>query len=974
MKIIYTLKLVIALLFVNFSFGQNPSDDCTSVPSLTVNSSCTSSAYTLPGGYSNGSSISASCFTSGQDRDDGWYQVTATSTGTMTIELSGDQGHTLAIFSSCAGGTELACDQQIGGTTSIVSFAATNGTTYWVQVHRNEGNNSQDMIGTICAYSGSVSGGGTNCLDATALTPGSQQCGTNSNIGSLPDDGSAPTNPCNSSYNDGEYWYSYTGDGQALQLDVTNLTDTYSGLFVLDNCPSGSPNCIASYTSSSSSSDFTLTTPALTNGQVYYIVMANWSAPYQTDFCLDATSVIPPPVPANDDCVGAYVLTVNPDNACGTVTSGTVLNATTSTQNSASCAGTEDDDVWFSFVATNTSHYIDIVNTAGSTTDMYHSVWEGGCPGLSLVAGTCSDGDSQTVTGLTPGNTYFVRVYTYTSTGGQNSTFDVCIGTPPPPPSNDDCIDAIPAVVNSDAVCTSVTSGWTLSATESLTGCTGTADDDVWFSFIALDVNQDIEILNATGTTDMVHEVFSGSCGSLTSLGCSDPNTSSYTGLTIGNTYFVRVYTYSSSGENTGFDLCITSPCGIGGTPPTCGLNYGHSTIPYNPTNYNTGTSLVFPDDQFAPSYTSIGFDFCFDGVIYSDLLVSSNGYLIFPGCYSAAPTATTVTPGGSSAYSMYTDAPNIDDAPRNAIMGVWHDINPSISGSAIRYSTVGTAPNRVFICKFDDVGMYSCTTDNFSSQIMLYETTNNIEVHIGEKTVCTGWNSGGAIMGLHNFDGSAAVVPAGYNFSTQWTVATNSPEGHLFTNNCADCIVTLPVELINFTGEAKDDYNLITWSTVTERDNDYFILEKSTGGDQFEFVAMIDGAGNSTEELHYEYKHSHPESVQYYRLRQVDFDGKVHYSKVISVNTSSKSTIEIYPNPTTDNLHFNIKNGSSLAGATITYVDVTGKALSEKINTSQNNNSFKSNLFYSLDKGVYIVKITNKEGILVKTEMIIKQ
>ncbi|MCP4441131.1 MAG: hypothetical protein GY810_19575 [Aureispira sp.] len=432
--------------FQQNAFAQiNPSDGCAAPNALPVNPGCTNNNYTLAGSFSNGGVTNASCATAGNDRDDGWYQFTATAT-TTNIDVTGDEARALAVFTACPSvgiAAELGCDIQAAGTTTSVSVATTIGVTYYVQIHRRSGNNSATMTGTICIYSTPSSGNGSDCANADPLTPGTQQCGTNSSAGDFPDAGGAPSNPCNSSYNDGEYWFSYTGTGDGLQLDVSGLTATYSGLFVLDACPAGTPNCIASYTSGSSSANFTLSTPALTLGQTYFIVLANWSSPYQTDFCLDATPYTPPPPPANDDCLGATAVTVNPDLACGSVTSGTVQNSTPSSQDASVCFGTEDDDVWFSFVATGPNHTIDIQNIAGSTTDMYHSVWEGACPTLSLVAGSCSDANSSTLFGLTPGNTYYIRVYTYTSTGGQTSTFDVCVGTPPPPPVNQSCAGAL---------------------------------------------------------------------------------------------------------------------------------------------------------------------------------------------------------------------------------------------------------------------------------------------------------------------------------------------------------------------------------------------------------------------------------------------------------------------------------------------------------------------------------------------------
>jgi len=130
--------------------------------------------------------------------------------------------------------------------------------------------------------------------------------------------------------------------------------------------------------------------------------------------------------PANDECVNATPLTVNTGATCTAVTAGTVNCATASAQSN-SCSGTADDDVWFSFVATNASHTISLLNIAGSVTDMYHSIYSGTCGALTEIK--CNDADVSTVTGLTVGATYYVRVYTYTGTAGQTTTFNICVST-----------------------------------------------------------------------------------------------------------------------------------------------------------------------------------------------------------------------------------------------------------------------------------------------------------------------------------------------------------------------------------------------------------------------------------------------------------------------------------------------------------------------------------------------------------------
>lgn len=131
-------------------------------------------------------------------------------------------------------------------------------------------------------------------------------------------------------------------------------------------------------------------------------------------------------------------------------------------------------------------------------------------------------------------------------------------------PSNDNCTNAIGLTVNPSTSCTSTTAGTTIGATQSLSGCTGTADDDVWYSFVATSSNHSITVAPSS-LTDAVFQVFSGSCGSLSSLICrnattgSNNETATVSGLFIGQTYLVRVYSFSNYSGNGTFSICVTT-------------------------------------------------------------------------------------------------------------------------------------------------------------------------------------------------------------------------------------------------------------------------------------------------------------------------------------------------------------------------------------------------------------------------------
>ncbi len=134
----------------------------------------------------------------------------------------------------------------------------------------------------------------------------------------------------------------------------------------------------------------------------------------------------------NDDCDGAIDVPVNPDADCDEFVSGTITGATGSgvTQ---TCVTWQDIeyDVWYSFVAEVSTHSVSISNVTGGVF-LQQVIFEGDdCGNLTQLA--CG-GENQTVTGLTPGNTYYVMVYTtFFNDPSDLTSFDICVNSPEPP-------------------------------------------------------------------------------------------------------------------------------------------------------------------------------------------------------------------------------------------------------------------------------------------------------------------------------------------------------------------------------------------------------------------------------------------------------------------------------------------------------------------------------------------------------------
>jgi gliding motility-associated-like protein len=185
--------------------------------------------------------------------------------------------------------------------------------------------------------------------------------------------------------------------------------------------------------------------------------------------------------------------------------------------------------------------------------------------------------------------------------------------------------------------------------------------------------------------------------------------------------------------------------------------DYTVSTIPFAPDPY-TGTPLFLSDDEVS-GILPIGFNFCFYGNTYSEFYISSNGWIGFSG--------------GPAIYTSSAIPSVSPDVPKNCIMGPWYDIDPGDGGNVL-YQVLGVAPSRRLVVSYQNVPHFFCGTDIETYQIILYETTNNIENHIASKNACLDWDDGQAVQGLHNIDGTAAVPSPGRN-NTVWTAVNDA-------------------------------------------------------------------------------------------------------------------------------------------------------------------------------------------------------
>lgn len=164
-----------------------------------------------------------------------------------------------------------------------------------------------------------------------------------------------------------------------------------------------------------------------------------------------------------------------------------------------------------------------------------------------------------------------------------------------------------------------------------------------------------------------------------------------------------------------------------------------------------------------------------------------------------------------------------------------------------------------------------------------------------------------------------------------------------------------LPVELTTFQGEIlPKGTSMLKWETATETENDYFDLEYSIDGETFFFLSRIEGGGNTTTNTQYAFEHENVRSeMNYYRLKQVDFDGTSTYSSVIVLRyefTGGESLV--YPNPARDVIVY------VGAEATLTVYDAYGK----QIQQFQAQTGAETVDIRELRPGTYVLEIINAD------------
>lgn len=171
-------------------------------------------------------------------------------------------------------------------------------------------------------------------------------------------------------------------------------------------------------------------------------------------------------------------------------------------------------------------------------------------------------------------------------------------------------------------------------------------------------------------------------------------------------------------------------------------------------------------------------------------------------------------------------------------------------------------------------------------------------------------------------------------------------------------CNFLLPIELAKFEAKNFDADAEIKWVTASESNNDYFELEHSTDGILYTQLTSIQGAGFSNVPISYQFRHKNiPGGDNFYRLKQIDFDGSHTYSEIAHIHRTSNSPIEVFPNPAVDYLYFS----SAVGESNVQIFDIHGHLVRE---TSIQNNELEVS---KLNSGMYLIRVGDEMQRIIK-------
>lgn len=411
--------------------------------------------------------------------------------------------------------------------------------------------------------------------------------------------------------------------------------------------------------------------------------------------------------------------------------------------------------------------------------------------------------------------------------------------------------------------------------------------------------------------------------------------------------------------------------------PSNCN-SYTVASIPYAPF-VMSGTSVTLNDDDITPAIP-IGFNFDFFCQTKTNFFIAANGFVTFNPSSGSGCCSGEVLP--STTLSDF-------------IAGTWNDLYP-LGGGTVSHQIFGTAPNRILVVEFNGIN-HCCSAGPVNTfQIMMYETSNIIEIHSTEIT------DDGSVhtQGIQGTTGIGFAVPGrdGSNFTTNntafrfsplnttvtysWAPATNlsatnipnptvstvtGPINYILTVDNGVCIMTdtifvdvcLPVDQLNLRAEKDGNAVRLNWESLNEMNLDRYVIERSENAQNWSDIGAKDAIGLPNMPQNYGSYDRHPlVGRNYYRLRVIGDDGSTSHSNMVEVYFAGNEWVQVVPNPSKGLFNFEIATLSD-GGLQIEVFNTNGQLIDkiEKSDVEAGLHNLRVDLS-KLASGVYVYRV----------------
>ncbi|MCF8238529.1 MAG: T9SS type A sorting domain-containing protein [Saprospiraceae bacterium] len=838
-------------LTATYSPPPPPNDHCEQA--ITLMAGYSQSAYTT--NAVNEVDPAPSCY--GNGSYDIWYSLTAPSSGNVLIgQINPEFVQSLVLYSgSCGSLTEVACratNYQSNSCEQILATGLTPNDVYYVQLITDAEESA------IWIYYENPDGPPNNfCPEAIDISVnGLGEC-PSGNV-STNTDGAVHTTDisCANQYqcNYRNLWYRFTSPASGLVRFLQGSGNPLATFFSGSMCNSLNQEACVTGTG-------TVQVPP--DETIYLLISVyvdNPSNNVDFDFCLEEA----PDPPTNNTCSGAIETTISANGNCSQVT-GTTENATLSRPFSCIFDPNEQYvDVWYSFAGPAGG---DVTFHSG-TGQPFAVVFSGTCPGsLSEVANGCIRG-SGTVGGLAEGQTYYLQILT---SGSDGSDFDFCLEIPDPAPGNDNCTGALSASLGNPLVISSL-----YARTSMLPSCAPVPSlniPDLWYSFVA-PANGEVGYFFEFGAGLLPLTIYSGTCATLDEVYCAIPlQDPSPFDLFAGNTYFAQV---SSVGAVNNFQAYLYAPgdftfTGATGTSFQSNENWKSGSVPAsgNDVLIPAGAGTCTLEDDFTSTASLIvesGATLSIESGVtldYSGGQFSCNGTLSGQGVFTGALVNDgTIRPGDSpgilSIQGSFTNQGIIEFELGGIVPGTGYD-QISVSGDIY---LDGTAM----------ITLYNGFIPSGPNSFIILESTS------------------GTVNGTFSTV-QFPVIPG-----ITWEILYHSDHVEVLASGSP-----LPVELADFKATLLPEGEvLLRWRTYSESGNEGWEIQRSSDVSSWMNIGFVPGKNTFIQPFDYQFIDRNPgKSWQYYRMKQMDMDGTVSFSPIVTVDVGLLDVVNgAIPNP----------------------------------------------------------------------------